>query len=52
MKQIFELLSREEVMEKQRSHADWLREGDLNTAFFQAKSWSVLSAIILPLYCE
>jgi hypothetical protein len=38
MKQISELLSREEVMEKQRSCIDWLREGDHNTAFFQAKS--------------
>jgi hypothetical protein len=38
MSHISELLSREEVMEKQRSHMDWLRDGDRNTAFFQAKS--------------
>jgi hypothetical protein len=39
MSRISELLSREEVMEKQKSILDWLKYGDCNTAFFQAKSW-------------
>jgi hypothetical protein len=38
MARITELLSREEVMEKQRARMDWLRDGDRNTALFQAKS--------------
>jgi len=38
MKEIVELLSREEAMEKQCSRVVWLREGDRNTSFFQAKS--------------
>lgn len=38
MSQISEMLSREEVMEKQRSRIGWLQAGDRNTPFFQAKS--------------
>jgi len=33
-----ELLSREEIMEKQRSRITWLKEGDRNTQMFQAAS--------------
>lgn len=38
MSRISELLSREEVMERQRSRMDWLKDGDRNTSLFQAKS--------------
>lgn len=38
MARISEMLSREEIMEKQRSRLDWLKDGDRNTAMFQAKS--------------
>lgn len=33
-----EMLAREETMERQRSRISWLREGDRNTASFQAKA--------------
>jgi hypothetical protein len=38
MAHISELLSVEEVMQKQQSRADRLKDGDHNTSFFQAMS--------------
>jgi hypothetical protein len=38
MAKLADVLAREETMERQRSRISWLREGDRNTEFFQAKA--------------
>lgn len=38
LSKISELLTREEIMEKQRSWQDWVKDGDRNTAFYQTKA--------------
>ena len=38
MSKLSEVLAREEMMERQRSRISWLKEGDRNTGFFQAKA--------------
>lgn len=37
-KHLNEWLAREELLWKQRSHSDWIKDGDKNTIFFRTKA--------------
>jgi hypothetical protein len=37
-RELCELFEREEIMARQRSRVDWLKEGDMNTSFFHARA--------------